>query len=445
MRKLLLLALFASGCNGGGGGGGGDFEARLRAIDGLEVVELETAHPGYRFFEMVYQQPVNHDAPGTTFAQRMTLLHRDEAAPVVFSTLGYGISGSDARTELTLLLQANELEVEHRFFRDSRPNPADWTMLTIRQAAGDHHRIAQALREIYQAAWISTGGSKGGMTALYHRRFHPADVEATVAYVAPHSLGRNDSRYVTFLENVGDATCRQDLSDFQRTVLLRRTEMLSRTSALGVSFTLLGEEKVLEHAVLELPFAFWQYGDASMCTSIPPASATDDEVWDFLVSVSSPAFFEDDSVRYYEPYFYQAATQLGYPRISEASVSDLLVYPGTDIAESYVFSAPGPLVFDSSAMPAVTAWLQSDAERVLLVYGGDDPWTAGAFALGGATDSFTYTVPGGNHGTKIADLSEPQRTEALGHLERWTGASAFAPATFSSEEESWRRRAVPGR
>src|SRR5687768_18447671 len=141
MRRLLLAFLFAAGCNGGENGGDpGDFETRLRAIDGLEVIELQTSHPGYRCFEMHYRQPVNHDAPGTPFAQRMTLLHRDEAAPVVFSTLGYGTSGSDFRTELTILLEANELEVEHRFFGTSRPSPADWTMLTIRQAAGDHHR-----------------------------------------------------------------------------------------------------------------------------------------------------------------------------------------------------------------------------------------------------------------------------------------------------------------
>ncbi len=432
MRKLLaLLLLLAPGCDGGGGGRK-DIADRLAEIPGLTVSEQPTDNPGYRFFQLTFEQPADHDVPGgATFPQRMTLLHRDENAPTVFATNGYGISGSDFRSELTVLLDANELEVEHRFFPPSRPEPADWSLLTIRQAAMDHHRIAQAFREIYGGAWVSTGASKGGMTAIYHRAFHPDDVDATVAYVAPHSMGRRDARYVTFLENVGDAGCRQALSDFQREVLLRRTAMMVRTSALGLSFTLLGQEKVLEHSALELPFAFWQYGDASLCSSVPQTSATDDEIWGFLDSVSPPSFYEDATVQYYEPYYFQAATQLGYPEISETNVSDLLLHPGTDIAETYVFSVPGPLAFDSAAMPQVTTWMQTSGARLLLIYGGNDPWSAGAFALGSAADSFLYTVPGGNHGSRITLLGEPELTEVFSHLERWTGVTPHLPAPFA--------------
>src|SRR4051812_21606713 len=60
----------------------GDILDELRAIPGLTVVEESTTLEGYRFFVMDYQQPVDHDAAsGPTFHQRLTLLHRDYAAP----------------------------------------------------------------------------------------------------------------------------------------------------------------------------------------------------------------------------------------------------------------------------------------------------------------------------------------------------------------------------
>jgi len=66
--------------------------------------------------------------------------------------------------EPTRLLDANQIIVEHRFFDDSRPSPADWTKLTIAQQAADDHRTVVALAQIYTGAWVNTGISKGGMT-----------------------------------------------------------------------------------------------------------------------------------------------------------------------------------------------------------------------------------------------------------------------------------------
>ena len=67
----------------------------------------------------------------------------------------------------------------------SAPASMDWSKLDIWQAATDHHRLVTALKPLYPARWISTGASKGGMASVYHRRFYPADVTATIAYVAP--------------------------------------------------------------------------------------------------------------------------------------------------------------------------------------------------------------------------------------------------------------------
>jgi hypothetical protein len=432
-----------SGGNGGSGGQGGaapgDILAELQAIDGLEVVEQTSQIEGYRFFQLQYDQPADHAAPGgERFKQRMTLLHRSYDAPFVISTSGYDISFDRPYTsEPTELLGANELSVEQRFFDASRPEPADWGHLTIQQAASDHHRIIQELKPLYHAKWLSTGASKGGMTSIYHRRFYPDDVDATVAYVAPESFGVTDPRYVDFVNEVGDPACRQSLQDFQREALLRRPAMLERMQAQavedGATYDVLGAERVLEVAVLELPFTFWQYGGASYCSFIPTAASTDDEVWEFLDRADPPSFWSDPYVYAYEPYYWQAATQLGGPGIAEEHLADLLVYPGFDVAPSFIVPGPGKdAEFDPQAMIDISTWVTTEGKSLLFVYGENDPWSAGAFELGGASDSFRLFVPDGNHSSEITDLLPADREVALRALEAWTGVVPAVPASSES-------------
>ena len=168
-----------------------DIADRLAAIEGMTVTELPDAEEGYRAFMLNFDQPADHNHPtGERFEQRMLLMHLDTEAPMVFHTHGYSLWTFPFTTGFPYPMAANELRVEHRFFQDSRPASGDWSLLTIEQAAADHHRIVEAIRPIYDTgSWISTGASKGGMTATYHRRFYPNDVDATVAQAAHHRRG----------------------------------------------------------------------------------------------------------------------------------------------------------------------------------------------------------------------------------------------------------------
>ncbi|MCY1004941.1 S28 family serine protease [Nannocystis pusilla] len=264
-------------------GGEVDILEQLSAIDGMWVGELPTPIAGYRLFTMLYEQPADHDAEGgPIFTQRMTLLHRDVDAPMVIVTAGYNINTmSAALGEPATMVAANQLTVEHRFFDESRPSMPDWADLDIRQAATDHHRVAAALQPLYSGRWLATGASKGGLAALYFRRFFPADVDGTIAYVAPYSHGEYDGRYEEFIATRGDEACRQALRDVQREVLIRRPAMLDRMAGQAATYALFGADAVLETAALDLPFAFWQYQTASLCASVPPPAASDDEVWAF--------------------------------------------------------------------------------------------------------------------------------------------------------------------
>jgi hypothetical protein len=337
---------------------------------------------------------------------------------------------------VTSLLSANQIDFEHRYFLPSRPLPADWKYLTIQQAAADSHRVVQAFRAIYQGRYFNTGASKGGMTAVYHRRFYPDDVYATVAYVAPDSLGAPDWRYVPFVNQAGDADCRRKLRDFQRIALERRTAMLaSLMKKMTLTWTRLGIDRALEHSVLELPFGFWQYSSQAQCPLVPLAAATDDEVFAFLDKFGSLSMYSDQGIGGFEPYYFQAAAQLGFPAVEEEHLKDLLLHPGTDSPVEYLPAELRPLaVYDAKAMVDVTDWLQQSAERMLFIYGSNDPWTAAAFELGFAADSYRLTVPGGNHGSRIGSLPEALRLKAEALLWRWSDLKEMNPSPLTVEE-----------
>lgn len=419
----------AGGDVGGGGQGGGtlDIADALAALPGVEVIEEISDILGYRQFSLRIEQPADHGDPGgQTFQQPVQLLHTDVQAPFILGTTGYGLS-SGFLDEPAQLLGANQLMVEHRFFDSSRPDPADWSHLTIEQSASDFHHIAELLKPIYTAAWIGTGVSKGGMTSVYHRRFFPDDVVGTIAYVAPHSMGTTDPRYLDFVEQVGGpaaASCRQALADWQVELLERREAMIARMEAQApaATYDILGLDVAFETAVIEGPFTFWQYLTAIDCALIPPATGTDEEHWQALEAAAPTVLWSDDFVGFYEPYFWQAAVQLGYPAFEGPHITPLLQNPGIDVPATYVVPGPGKTpVFDAASMPDVSQWIATEGERLIFVYGERDPYTAGAFDPTGAVDSASFIEPAGNHGASIAGLADPDRAQALEMLEAWTG------------------------
>lgn len=426
----------------------GDILDELRTVPGVsQVVEGTTMATGYRFFTFVYDQPVDHANPsGAHFSQRMTLLHRDYAAPVIVYNSGYNVSSRGGRAEITRLVEGNQLSLEYRYFAPSRPDPADWTKLDIEQAATDQHAITQALKaRIYHPnKWLTTGASKGGMTSLFHRRFYPGDADGTVAYVAPFDYPGDqvqsaDNRFIKFLDTVGtDPTCRQNLKDFQNEVLARRAAMKTRMEPLA-AYTLLGEDRALEFAVEELPFIFWQYGSQSDCASIPAHTATDDAVFTFFDNTISIASYGDADLATYLPYYHQCATQLGYP-IDDESYLVGLTAPGADTAQAYIPTDQNivvPAYDQGAAMTDVQSWISNSGSQLLLIYGQNDPWSSGAVDLGtaGQRDSFKFIQAGGNHGSSIAGLATADQATAIDAVKRWAGVTAIAPLGKAADHE----------
>jgi hypothetical protein len=409
----------------------GDIAVDLAATPGATVREGTSEISGYRFFILEYDQPVDHRQPdGPRFQQRLRLLHRAYDAPTVLVTEGYFVLESARRVELASLVSGNQISVEHRYFVPSRPDPAEWSKLEIWQAATDHHRVVEALRRIYGGRWLTAGSSKGGMAAVFHRRFYPDDVDGTVAYVAPLSFGRGDPRYIPFVDEAGpEGDCNPRLRAFQRLALgpTMRSQILSRMQS---GFNVLGREQALEHTVLELPFGFWQYRRASSCGTIPGATATADQVWEFLVATGRLFDFGDEDLEDYAPYYYQANTQIGYPAMNLEPIADLLAHPY--VIDDYV---PESAAFDEAAMVDIDQWVRTEGERLLFIYGEYDPWTAGAFTLGeGSADCLKLTVPAGNHNAVLRQLSEGDYAAALDAIGRWAGVS-LPPRAKPADEE----------
>jgi hypothetical protein len=405
-----------------------DILDQLKQLPGVVSVTEQTTAAPYRYFQLVFRQLVDHNNPRKgTFEQRVGLMHRDATAPMVMYTTGYNYRGIPFRSEPTTIVNGNQIDVEYRYFVPSRPTPTDWSKVTIWQAATDQHVIVQALKRIYKARWLSTGGSKGGMTATYHRRFYPNDVYATIPYVAPNDVIDPIDVYGKFIANDGtDPVCRANLRRIQRESLQRRDELepiaQANAAATGGTFKLVGTlDHAVELAVVDSIFAFWQYGRPTDCATIPPAGAPAQQIYDWYEGVESLLTYTDQGIEPYIVYYYQAGTQLGSPLVDESYLKDLLRYPGTDVPRSFVPKAI-KMHFDYTAMPDVDAWVRYQGQRLLYIYGEYDPWSAEPFKLGpGSRDSFIYYVPKGNHGSKIAMLPAAQAAAATATIQRWAG------------------------
>jgi len=424
------LVLLAPACGSDGGSSGDDIYDRLAALPGVMVIERPAPDsPGYRYFILTLEQPVE-EGSDQTFRQYLSLLYLGDDQPVALTTTGYHDYQEDYLSEPAALLHANQLTIEHRFFATSRPDPADWSKLDIERSAGDFHRVVELFRPVLgDGPWVGSGASKGGMTSLYHRRFFPDDVDATIAYVAPLSYGTADDRYAPFFDTVGTPACRQQVSDVQRLTLQRRAAMVDLAQQFGFGpFELLGEARSVELAIAEEEWSFWQYLGAAYCGSfVPdPATASDFDLFFFLWQANSIDNYADPKLDLFQPYYYQSATQLGYPALPDANISDLLEYDPDDLTP--LLPAGVDVAFDAAAMEDIAAWIGSDAERVMLIYGEWDPWYAGAMDLGTSADSYRFVAPQANHGASIRDLDATDHDQALAAIEAWTGVTPDSAA-----------------
>lgn len=403
-----------------------DIAQRLFEISGVVGIQEEAGMGNFRIFTLSVRQPLDHTNPDSaTFIQRMYLFHRSVTAPVVLVTSGYGLgelaSYRQFPVEISQLLDGNHIFLGHRFFDGALPSSQnqDWSKVNIKQGADDNHRIVTMLKDIYDTPWIGTGWSKGGMTAIFHERFHPDDLDLVVPMVAPISFEPMDQRYPPALAQIGTQLCRETLEESIIATLGRLDEMMD---AFQVPANERAEYRAwFKQQIISYAWGFWQYLGANACNSIPNGALAPIEDlgnFYFYYMLPGPAFAIDEEDAQNYTYTYQSETQLGYQDSFEQGYLERLELLGhvtpqevmwyrVPVRDQFGDQTPWDVwpAFDPAPMQDVDQWLRSDASDMLAIYGEYDPWTAGKVTLNAAKGSKVYIAPRGSHSTFLQDLS----------------------------------------
>ncbi len=404
-----------------------NLEDRIKNLPGIFSVDKMEANPFFKeALVIMVRQPLDHTHPELgTFQQRVVLSNLGTDQPVIFITEGYGGDYSVNSTylnELCPIMNANQLLVEHRFFGKSVPDSIDWQYMTVENAAADQHHIVELFKQIYSKKWISTGISKGGETVLYHRALYPNDVEVSVPYVAPLNFSTEEKRHDYFIRHkAGTASERSKVANCQMEFLKRKKQLMplfdQYTKEKNYKYRAASGE-IFDYCVLEFAFSFWQWGRS--VSEIPQQTTTDKEFFDYMIKICSPSYFDIESGKPTFPFFVQAMKQLGYYGYNPEPFKGLMDLKD---AHGYILKLFMPVgtafTYDSAMSLLVKNYLKHDAQKILLIYGGNDPWTASAADIYGNKKIVKVVQPRGSHRTRIGTMPEQQRKKVMRILKTW--------------------------
>ncbi|SMF82438.1 S28 family serine protease [Pseudobacteriovorax antillogorgiicola] len=402
---------------------------------------------GMTAYVMKVKQAIDHEDPDDgTFEQVVTLIYKGADRPTVFVTQGYNnlIFG---QVELAKMFDANQIAVEYRYFGESIPQD-NFEHLNIWQAATDHHELIKMFKEHFTGKWLTTGASKGGMSAVFHRRYYPNDVDVTVPYVAPISYASPDVRYIEYLDNIGPQSCKDSLANFQSAGLQVRQEVETIMTDFYTETDQPTEDVpfAFEDMIVGFPWGFWQYSSVDNCPNLPD---TNSQATDFARALLEPPASGDIPELEFDlvsetsfdfdlnpPYLYQAARELGSPL--QIGNIDAIADSLTFITPESLQNIPQDPTHDPSVMEDIQKWVQDEGDRILFIYGENDPWTGSPFDLGSNDKIFRYIAPAGNHGANIMGLGPEDRQQAMAQLSQWLEEPAQSTdlgLTYSNQKQ----------
>ena len=173
-------------------------------VSNVEVRYTENKSDSVYFITFV--QPIDHFHPEHgVFEQHAALLFEGWDKNVVVNTHGYEMPQTADKIrncDLTEHLKANQLNIEHRYFGLSQPEPYDelkFTYFTAEQESYDLHAIVTALKSTLfkTGKWASTGTSKDGITTALYAYYSDQegwnDIDVFVPFCAPFMVGTTDS------------------------------------------------------------------------------------------------------------------------------------------------------------------------------------------------------------------------------------------------------------
>ncbi|MCV9933516.1 S28 family serine protease [Flavobacterium sp. LS1R47] len=397
-----------------------DLENKLSQLfPGVEVTKMKDLEGFTESYQLVLNEPLDHKNPKKgTFKHYIYLSHLDFNSPMIIETEGY--AARYTKTELSTLLNANQVIVEYRFYGKSRPNPIPWEYLTNDQAIADYHNIVTKLKQLYTGKWISTGISKGGETTLIYKSKYPKDVAIAVPYVAPLINTQEDPRIQQHLATVGTAECREKIIEFQRALLQNRTALLNEIKAYAelkkMTFTEVSMDEALEYSAMEFPFSFWQWG--GKCEDIPSKNATSKELFDYMNKIVGISFYNDATFHDLLPSYYQHMSELGYYGFDFTPVKDLVTSVKSTSNSRF---APKDVQtnYNPKYIKKVREYVENKGSKILYIYGGYDTWGACSPTPNPKLDALKMVLPGGSHATRIKNFPEQDQEKIMKTLKNW--------------------------
>lgn len=389
-----------------------------KAFPGIFIQSMPAQQPFTFVWELKIKQAIDHWNPGSDFfEQRIYLYHRGFKKPNVLVTEGYKIN--DRIYEPTLILDANQISVEYRFFGESRPETIPWKFLNHKQALQDYAVIQKGMQTLYKKNWLVTGISKGGTTAALYSLSYPELVNASMAYVAPFVTEQEDKRTIDhYTKWVGTPECRQKVKNLQRILLKYRSQLKPMLADLEkrdqVKFDM-DLDKVIDYSALEYPFSFWQWGFG--CKDIPNENATVEEVFDHIEEVVDFNYYDNKSFAQYLPAYYQFMTEYGYYGFDTTGVGDLLIYSHFTNLEFCPKDAE--LKYDGTYMREMLEKATHQSKNIIYIYGALDTWTSCAVHPSPTTNALKLVKYNGGHRTRLRDFSKSEKEQVYKLLRKW--------------------------
>jgi hypothetical protein len=400
-----------------------DFEKALYNLPDVRFERITTPEGYESAYKLYVRQPIDHFNPAKgSFYQKVYLTNKAIDKPLVIITEGYD-QKFNYIFELTKLLDANQILVEHRYFGESVPDSIDYTFLKAIQEAGDLHKINLLFKEIYKGKWVSTGVSKGGQNTIFYRYFYPGDVDVSVSYVAPVNLSTEDERIYSFLKNVGTEDCREKIKNFQIRMLKNRDKVMPLLTwysfGADLTYTYLSVEEAFEYTVLEYSFSFWQWGHD--CSEIPSNTVSIDSSLRHLLDVSNINFFSDATMNNFKNHYYQCAAELGYYGYNTDEFKPYLKSLPVKLHPSAIFAPDKMTVnYDPGLSRKVYEWATTKGDNMIYIYGGNDTWSATGIPYSSKPDALWFILEGKSHGTaRIKNMTPQEKKTFVLALETW--------------------------
>ena len=169
----------------------------IPGVTNVRLVDEEATDDDVPSYTFSFEQPIDHNRPELgTYLQACRLKYKGAEKNVVVLTHGYNMEYYD--TDLATQLDANQLNIEHRYFGESLPEAfdnLDMTYLNSNQQARDIHNIVSTLKKYLfkTGKWASTGTSKDGITtalqAYWSDYYKWTDFDVYVPFCAPFLTG----------------------------------------------------------------------------------------------------------------------------------------------------------------------------------------------------------------------------------------------------------------